>query len=353
MNHLKQLRALLDASGLDAMILTSSENRYYAVPFAFDDGYLFLDRKSSYLITDFRYQEAAQAAVGDVIAVLAPSSPSAFLQELLADPTYKRIGYEDKTLACALLHTWQKGRAFEAVALSEEIERLRAIKDGEEIQSIRRAQVLTDAAYTHILKTITPNMTEIEVALELEFFMRRSGAASASFPIIAVSGAASSLPHGTPQNRRLERGFLTMDFGAVVDGYCSDMTRTVVLGKADRKMKQIYDTVLAAQTLGMQSIRAGIAASEVDAAARRYIEQAGYPDAFGHSFGHGVGLQIHEAPRLSSRSQEVLAAGNVVTAEPGIYLPGLGGCRIENMGVVTEKGFDSFTESTRELIELF
>ena len=196
-------------------------------------------------------------------------------------------------------------------------------------------------------------MTEIDVALELEMFMRRAGADAIAFQTIAVSGAKSALPHGVPAATPLSRGFLTMDFGAAVGGYCSDMTRTVALGKASAEMKGIYNTVLEAQALGIAAICDGVPCALVDAAARSHIDGAGYRGLFGHSFGHGVGLEIHEAPRLSSRNRGPLRAGNAVTAEPGIYRIGECGCRIEDMGIVTEDGFMNLTRSPKELIELF
>lgn len=200
---------------------------------------------------------------------------------------------------------------------------------------------------------MTPNMTEIDVALELEFFMRKNGADGVAFQTIAVSGPASALPHGTPSATKLRRGFLTMDFGASLGGYASDMTRTVILGTATPEMKLMYRTVWEAQELGMEAICAGVSGALVDGAARAHIEGRGYTGMFGHSFGHGVGLEIHEEPRLSQRNALPLAAGNVVTAEPGIYCEGVFGCRIENMGLVTETGFECFTKSKKDMIELF
>ena len=201
---------------------------------------------------------------------------------------------------------------------------------------------------------MTPKMTEKEVALELEFFMRREGAERASFEIIAVSGASSALPHGKCRNQKLSSGFLTMDFGCTVGGYCSDMTRTVVIGKADGEMKRLYQTVLDAQMAALAQIGPGKTGAEIDGIARSLIDNAGYMGAFGHGLGHGVGLYIHEAPSLSARAAEYkLQKGNVVTVEPGIYLMGKYGCRIEDMGAITANGFDNFTHSTKECIELF
>lgn len=353
MNHKQRLAALLTGLSAEALLLTSEISQRYATGFPFSDGFVLVTEAESWLITDFRYVEEAERRCGEEFTVVAPTSQLEFLADLLSEKGIRRVGLEDLSLSQARYRILTEALQILDVPIGTAIEELRAIKDSEEILAIRRAQELTDRAFSHILKMLTPSMTEVEVALELEFFMRRAGADGIAFPTIAVSGAASSLPHGVPGRKPLSRGFLTMDFGAVVDGYASDMTRTVSLGTATQEMKDIYKTVLEAQRRGMEAIAEGVDASLVDGAARSYIDSRGYKGLFGHSFGHGVGLEVHEAPRLSSRARRPLAAGNVVTAEPGIYLPGVGGCRIENMGVVTKNGFECFTTSTNELIELF
>ena len=211
-----------------------------------------------------------------------------------------------------------------------------------------------DFAFAELVKRINPNMTEIEVAAELEYLMRRAGASGFAFDTIAVSGDASALPHGTPRNVKLKPGFLTMDFGAKYKGYCSDMTRTIVIGKADNEIKKLYNTVLEAQRLGLAAIKAGADCKECDDAARNYIDSfKEYNGAFGHSLGHGVGLFIHESPRVSKvGAGRKLRVGEIVTVEPGIYLYGKYGCRIEDMVAVTENGCYNFTHSTKELIEI-
>lgn len=353
MNHIAGLRTVLDIIEADALLLTSTVSQRYAVDFPFTDGYVLITRDSAHLITDFRYLEEAEHTVDDLIKVVTPPSHSEYLADVLQSEGIVRIGYEDRALTCHAFSELFKNLSFAVpVAIGEEIERLRAVKDEGEIAAIRRAQAITDRAFSHILSILSPKMTEVEVAIELDFFMRREGAEEIAFPTIAVSGAASALPHGRPSRNKLSQGFLTMDFGAVVDGYASDMTRTVVIGSATSEMKRLYQTVREAQRRGMEAICEGVPASLVDAAARSYIDGSAYRGLFGHSFGHGVGLEIHEAPRVSSRSELSLKSGNVITAEPGIYCMGEGGCRIENMGVVTEDGFLIFTESTTDLIEV-
>ena len=238
---------------------------------------------------------------------------------------------------------------------SEILKELRAVKTDEELRRITEAQRITDAAFLHILEFISPERTEKEVALELEFFMRKSGAEGVAFDTIAVSGASSSLPHGIPSDRKLQGGFLTMDFGAKYMGYCSDMTRTVVIGKADEEMKLVYETVLKAQTAALNGIHGGMSCRDADALARDVIREAGYGASFGHSLGHGVGMFIHEFPNLSPRAAEssTLKTGHVVTVEPGIYLEGRFGCRIEDMiAILSDGSVHNFTKSPKELIEL-
>jgi Xaa-Pro aminopeptidase len=231
---------------------------------------------------------------------------------------------------------------------------LRLYKDAHELAAIAAAQELTDAAFSHILSYLRRGVREIDVALELELFMRRNGAEGLAFDTIAVSGTASALPHGVPRARELEDGFLTMDFGARFGGYCSDMTRTVVIGRADEEMKRVYQTVLEAQEAALAAARGGISCRALDGVARDIIEGAGYRGCFGHSLGHGVGIDIHEAPRLSpsAKQDEVLCTGHVVTVEPGIYIEGKYGCRIEDMVVVCAGGNRNMTAAPKEMIEI-
>ena len=229
------------------------------------------------------------------------------------------------------------------------------MKTKAELDIIAKAQAITDAAFSHILEILSPEMTEMEVALELDYFMRKNGAERSGFDTIAVSGSASSMPHGVPRNLPLERGFLTMDFGACVDGYTSDMTRTVVIGKADDDMKKLYNTVLCAQRAALDAVCEGVCCKDLDSVARNIIDNAGYKGCFGHSLGHGVGLYVHEMPRLAQSAKEDsrLVRGNIVTVEPGIYIAGKYGCRIEDMVAIDHSGnVINYTKSSKELIEI-
>ena len=277
---------------------------------------------------------------------------------ILDENECKTVAFEDVTLSVADLERMKKVFAGKELVpgASKIADDLRLFKDADEIETIKRAQAITDAGFSHMLEWLTPNVTEIEAALELEFFMRKMGSEGVAFETIAVSGSASSRPHGVPRNVKLEKGFFTMDFGAKVDGYCSDMTRTVVIGKADEDIKKLYNTVLTAQKAALDYIEEGAFCKEADLIARRIIDNAGYEGRFGHGLGHGVGMYIHEAPRLSRVMPDdyKLERGHIVTVEPGIYIEGLYGCRIEDMvGIMPDGSVYNFTHSKKDLIELF
>lgn len=354
MSRLEKLRSAMETAGLDSVLITSEINQKYLSRFAFTDGYLLITGKRACLITDSRYREAAKAAaVG--FEVHCPENLSLCVRDLLAEEGIRDVGIEDRVMPLSTYRFFgERLRGCELLPMGALIENLREYKDEEEIERIRQAQKITDGAFSHILSALTPEMTECEVALELEYFMRRAGAEEKSFDTIAVSGAASSMPHGVPQRCKLEKGFLTMDFGCTVGGYHSDMTRTVFLGRADSEQKRLYETVLAAQTAAITGMQVGMLCADIDGIARDLIYGAGYRGCFGHALGHGVGLQIHESPRFSPSAGGVrLAPGHVVTVEPGIYLEGRYGCRIEDMIVARENGIEDLTHSRHELIELF
>lgn len=357
MSHLSKLLSKLSGAKNDALIVTSEVNQRYISGFPFTDGYLLIMPEKSYLVTDFRYTEAARAKADSALEVVAPGNMLSFIAERLAEFGAKNYLFEEATLSYATLERMKTAIAgVEAVpGASAMLDGLREFKDDEELSNIARAQDIADAAFTHILSFIKPDMTELEVSLELEFFMRRNGAEAAAFDTIAVSGTASSMPHGVPRPVKLERGFLTMDYGARVNGYCSDMTRTIVIGKADADMKKLYNTVLQAQLAGLDAVCAGADCRGVDKVARDIIYSAGYEGCFGHGLGHGVGMYIHEAPRLSPGAREgaKLIEGQIVTVEPGIYIEGKYGCRIEDMVCVKKDGMHDFAHSPKELIELF
>ncbi len=356
MSHLSSLRQ--KGLGADALIVSSEINLRWLTGFDYSDGATVVTADAAYLLTDFRYREAAENEVSKDFTILCPKSYVETLGELIGKGSgVKTVAVEEATLSAKEFERLQS--LFPDTEFifggSRLLDGLREKKDAGEIESMKKAQAITDAAFEHILGFITPERTEIEVALELEFFMRNHGAEAAAFKTIAVSGSASSLPHGVPRPVKLERGFLTMDYGARVDGYCSDMTRTVVIGEADDEIRRLYNIVLSAQLAALEAAKNGERSGFLlDKIARDIIEDAGYHGAFGHSLGHGVGMYIHEAPGLSPRTPKDrrLEVGHVVTFEPGIYLAGKYGCRIEDMAVITDDGIYDFTHSRKDLIEI-
>ena len=360
MSHLSKFRAALSVAGFDAAIISNKINQRYLSGFDFDDGYVLVTKGESYLITDFRYIEAAklQADPDMQVILFARGGAMMTIAGLLADNGCHRVAIEEEALSYAdFLDFTEKLMDYTVEAgASPILNELRIYKDALELETIARAQQITDAAFAHIVGQIRPDMTEIEVAMELEYFMRRNGADAIAFDTVAVSGANSSRPHGVPRRQKLEKGFLTMDFGASVNGYCADMTRTVVIGKADTEMKRLYDTVLTAQRAALDAAAEGVGCFALDKIARDIINGAGYEGCFGHSLGHGVGLLVHEKPNRSPRSPDgaVLERGHVVTFEPGIYIEGKYGCRIEDLACIRPDGsFYDFTRSPKEMIELF
>lgn len=358
MNRIENLRKLMAGEGVDALVVSSEVNQSYISGLDYTDGYVLVLTDSAYVLADFRYIEIAEMTVdSSIFHVIRPEGAMlTCVCEILAKAGVRKVAFEENELNVAS-YLRLRGSLDKSVELapggSSLLNMLRQVKDEGEIATIAKAQSITDRAFTHMLDFIKPDMTEREIALELEYCMRRMGADGMAFDVIAVSGSASSLPHGVPRDCKLERGFLTMDFGAKVDGYCSDMTRTVVIGKADEEMKRLYNTVLSAQLAALEMLREGVSGRDADKVARDIIDGAGYAGCFGHSLGHGVGRYIHEEPRLSaSAGDKKLVRGNIVTVEPGIYLAGKYGCRIEDMVAITENGVLNFTKSTKELIEI-
>lgn len=355
MNRLNELRQMLQDAPYDAVLLTGEINRRYATGFHSTAGVCYLSQKQAVFYTDFRYSEAARAAIDgfEVREIARSVAYSAAVNELIDADDVKRIALEDKTLThCDYAH-WKNALHAECVRLGDDVAKLRMCKEDDEIMSIVAAQRIAEQAFDEVLNDIREGVTEREIAARLTYLMLHYGAENISFDPIVVSGANSSKPHGVPTDKTVAAGdFVTMDFGCIVDGYCSDMTRTVALGHVTDEMQTVYDTVLSAQLAGIACAKAGIPGRDVDAAARRVIEQAGFGDAFGHGFGHSVGLEIHENPNASPSAADLLPAGAVVTAEPGVYLPGKFGVRIEDMLYIIEDGCVNLTEAPKQLIIL-
>jgi len=349
-----KLRAEMSRLGLDAMWITSHANHLYMSNFDNPSGWMLVTMDKSYVFADFRYIEAARAGAFPECTVIMPEGGrKAYLLPILEENGVKVIGYEDTALSCAAFNALKNDLpGYEFVPVGMMLEEIRSIKTEEEIEKMVQAQRIAEAALAELLPRITYDMTEIEVAAELEYYIKRKGA-QLGFDTIAVSGTASSVPHGVPRPVKLEKGFLTMDFGACIDGYRSDMTRTVVVGKADADMRRLYNTVLEAQKAALDAIAEGKNNAEMDKIARDIIDNAGYKGCFGHSLGHGVGLKVHEEPRLSAGAGDrTLRANEIVTVEPGIYLEGKYGCRIEDMVVVQPGGNRNLTLAPKELMEI-
>ena len=352
--RLTKLRNKMTELNVDAVLVLDELNQHYLSEFAFTDGFLFITKANAYLITDFRYYEMALGKANKSFEVLTPDNRREFLNKVISDEGIKTIGFEGGSVSYETYRNYSDNYPCEFVNIGDTIEVIRQIKSADEIEKMQMAQDITDAALANLLKIITPNMTELDVAVELEYAMRKGGADSFAFETIAVSGDASALPHGTPRNVKLKKGFLTMDFGAKYQGYCADMTRTIVIGKADDEIKKLYNTVLKAQTEALGYLREGADCGEADKVARDIIDAIPeYKGAFGHSLGHSVGLFIHESPRLYSRGfGRKLNVGEILTVEPGIYLFGKYGCRIEDMVAITKDGIHNFTHSPKDLIEI-
>ena len=353
-HRIDTLKEKMKEMGIDAVYVNSPENHLYVSGFDNPDGYVFVTADKTYLFADFRYIEAAKLEADSSIEVCLPDKPK--VSELVRDHGIKVIGYEDQRMTCDEFERLKRsldGMGVEFKPMGGVFTEIRSYKTEDEVENIVAAQRIAEGAFEHIVKVIREDMTEIEVAAELEYYMKKHGSEKPSFDTICVSGTASSRPHGVPRPVKLEHGFLTMDYGAMVKGYHSDMTRTIVVGKADEDMKKLYNTVLTAQCAAIDAVTEGANNAEMDKIARDIIDGAGYEGCFGHSLGHGVGLEIHEQPGLHKKAGEkTLKAGQIVTVEPGIYIEGKYGCRIEDMVLVTKGGKRNLTNCPKELIEV-
>ena len=356
MNQIARIREELLNRGLDAVLVTDEKNQRYAAGFPFTDGAVLVGREKAFLLTDSRYIEAAgQQAEGVEVRLFDKERPlSALLKQAVAETGAQKIAAEDQKLSHAGFLDWEKKLGLRLESAGDFFESLRAVKTEEEIASMIRAQRISEQALEETLHIIRPGMTEREVAAELVYRMLRHGSEGNSFDPIVVTGSKTSMPHGVPGDKVIQAGdFVTMDFGCLKDGYCSDMTRTVAVGSATDEMKNVYDIVLKAQLAGIAAARAGVLGKDIDAASRKVIADAGYGEYFGHGFGHCLGLDIHEPPFAGPRGDKPLPAGSVSSAEPGIYLPGRFGVRIEDVMIIRETGAEVITRAPKnELIIL-
>ncbi len=351
MNQIERIRSELAARGLDALLVTDEKNQRYAAGFPFTDGTVLIGREKAFLLTDSRYIEAAERqAEGVCVRLFDKERPLArLLREALRELGAERVAAEDQKLSHAGFLAWEKKLGVRLEGAGDLFARLRAVKTEEEIASMIRAQRISEKALDEVLHLIRPGMTEREVAAELVYRMLRNGSEGNSFDPIVVTGAKTSMPHGVPGDEVIRPGdFVTMDFGCLKDGYCSDMTRTVAVGAASDEMRNVYATVLRAQLAGIAAAKAGVPGREIDSAARTVIADAGYGAYFGHGFGHCLGLDIHEWPFAGPTGEAPLPAGAVSSAEPGIYLPGRFGVRIEDVMIIREGRAEVITKAPKD-----
>ncbi len=354
MTNLEKMQSLLTGE-VDGLLLTSRYSRHYAARYDIAEGVAVVSRTGCRYFTDSRYIEAAQQGISgfEVVEVNREHPYAKLLNEAIAEFGITNMGYEENYLTVGEFLGYESKLNVKLVPLCGPINSFRDVKEEWELERMRKAQDITDAAFTEVLTRIKLGMTEKELCAELIYCLLKNGGEGLSFDPIVVSGPNTSRPHGVPGERKLQEGdFVTMDFGVIYQGYCSDMTRTIALGYATDEMKKVYNTVLQAQLTGIAATRPGVRGKDIDAAARKVIADAGYGPYFGHGYGHGVGLEIHERPNCNAGGETVMQAGNVCSAEPGIYLPGKFGVRIEDVVIFQADGCEDITHSPKNLIIL-
>ena len=352
MKNLEKYLSLLDGE-VDGLLLTSRYSRHYGAEFDIAEGVAIVSKKGCRYFTDCRYIESAGNNIKDfeVLDVNQFTGYYKRLNDAIADFGITALGYEENYLTAAELMGYEKHLNAKLVPFNKEISGFRGVKEPWELALMRKAQDITDKAFAEVLTRIKPGMTELELQAELIYCMYKNGGTGLAFDPIVVSGPNTSLPHGVAGERVIREGdFVTMDFGASYMGYCSDMTRTVAVGFATEEMKEVYDTVLKAQLAAIAVTKAGVPGKDIDAVARKVIADAGYGEYFGHGYGHSLGLEIHENPSPNVGNAQPMPAGAVCSAEPGIYLPGKFGVRIEDVTILTEDGCEDITGSPKNLI---
>ena len=352
---MKNLDKYLSLLGQDAdgLLLTSRYSRYYAAEFDIAEGVAIVTANGCRYFTDSRYIESAENGIQgfEVLVIDSNNSYKKRLNEAIADFGVKVLGFEEEYLTVAELRNYEGNLDAKLVAKNAAIHDFRGVKEPWELDIMRKAQSITDKAFTEVLGRVKVGMTEKELQAELIYCLLKNGADGMAFDPIVVSGPNTSMPHGVAGDRVIREGdFITLDFGAQYKGYCSDMTRTFAVGYATDEMKTVYETVLKAQLAGIAASKAGVIGKDVDGAARKVIEEAGYGPYFGHGYGHSLGMEIHESPSPSPRGERVMEENMIASAEPGIYLPGKFGVRIEDVVIFKENGCENITHSPKNLI---
>lgn len=352
MKNLEKYRSVLNEE-VDGLFLTSRYSRMYAAEFDISEGYAIVGKNGARYFTDSRYIESAQKGVqGFEVIEFGMNRPLIqAINETIKEFGITKLGFEEEYLTVAELNTFQEKIEASFVPVQKKINAFRASKEQWELERMIKAQEITDKAFSEVCTRIEEGMSEKELAAELIYCLYKNGAEGLSFDPIVVSGPNTSMPHGVPGERKLQKGdFITMDFGVIYQGYCSDMTRTVALGYATDEMKKVYDTVLEAQRAGIALSKAGVTGQAIDKAARDVIAEAGYGEYFGHGYGHSLGLEIHESPNCNPRNDQPMPENAVASAEPGIYLPDKFGVRIEDVVIFEADGCRNITHSPKELL---
>ena len=352
MNNLEKYRSLLK-EGVDGLLLTSRFSRHYAAEFDIAEGMAIVTKNGCYYFTDSRYIESAQNGIHNfqVVETNRANPYSKLLNDAIAECGVETLGFEEEYLTVEEFAGLEKDLKAKLVPMGKQINKFREVKQEWELDRMRKAQEITDQAFAEVLGRIQPGMTEKQLQAELIYCLYKNGGDGLSFDPIVVSGPNTSLPHGVAGDRVICKGdFITMDFGALYQGYCADMTRTVAVGFVTEEMQKVYDTVLAAQLAGINATKAGVLGKEVDGAARQVITDAGYGQYFGHGYGHSIGMQVHEAPNCNPSGDTVMEENMVCSAEPGIYLPGRFGVRIEDLVIFKAGGCENITKSPKNLI---
>ncbi len=354
MNNLEKYLTLLSGE-VDGLLLTSRYSRHYGAQFDIAEGVAVVTKAGCRYFTDSRYIESAQNNLRgfEVLMVDRSNNYHKRINDAIADFGVSNLGYEEDYLTVREFLGYEKNLHAKLTPMCEKIAAFREKKESWELERMRKAQKITDKAFSEVITRIRPGMTELQLQAELIYCLYKNGGQGLSFDPIVVSGPNTSLPHGVAGDRVIQEGdFITMDFGVLYEGYCSDMTRTVAVGSATEEMKKVYNTVLEAQKAGIAATKAGVTGREIDGAARNVITEAGYGEYFGHSYGHSLGLEVHEAPNCAPGSHQVMEESMVCSAEPGIYLPGKFGVRIEDVVIFTADGCEDITASPKNLIIL-
>lgn len=353
MSRVNDIQQKMKSEGVEALLITSPYNLRYASNFTGSTGLSVITQSKAFFVTDFRYTEqAADQAVGfEIVKNTGPIYEE--VKAIVEKENIKSLGFEKEFVTFSMYEQITSLLTCELIPVSGLVESLREIKEDSEVETIQKAIKITEFAFEEILNFIKPGVSEIEVANKLDFLMREKGASGVSFDTIVASGKRSAMPHGVASDKKIENGdMITLDFGCYYKGYVSDMTRTFSLGDPGEELKKIHQIVLDANLKVTEVAKAGVTGKALDDIARDYIKEKGYGEAFGHSTGHGIGLEVHEGPGINFRNEKVLVSGNVITNEPGIYIPGLGGVRIEDDLLITENGNKNLMSVTKELIQL-